>query len=396
MTEPLIQVLKGIDSIVPRDEFTAALKSGQRFNIKFGADPTSADLHLGHLVVLKKLRQFQDAGHSVTFIIGDYTARIGDPTGRSETRPPLSAEAVLHNAQTYQTQVFRILDRTKTTVVHNSSWLEGMNTGEILSLMAKTTVAQLLEREDFKLRFGRKQSIGLHEFMYPLLQGYDSVHLKSQVEIGGSDQTFNLLMGRQLQKVLGQIPQFVLTLPLLEGLDGVHKMSKSLGNHIAFNDSAIDQYGKIMSLPDAMMERYFTLLTDESPEAITGMMNQLKSGDLHPKTLKQSLGRSIVGLFYDPEAVQEAEAHFEKIFSQHQVPNDMPELALTEPVLLIEVLTNHMELTSRAEAKRLIQAGAVSIDQQKIQDLQQMVQVLAQPQVIKAGKRKFLKILPKQ
>ena len=375
--------------MVPKEDLTQQLKAGKKFTIKFGADPTSSDLHLGHLVVLKKLRQFQNAGHRVTFIIGDFTACIGDPTGRSETRPALDLETVRRHAQTYQAQVFRILDRSKTEVVFNSEWLSRLTPADLLQLMAKTTIAQLLEREDFKNRFTSKHPIGLHEFLYPLMQGYDSVHLKSEVEIGGSDQTFNLLMGRHLQKSLGLAQQAIITLPLLEGLDGVHKMSKSLGNHIAFNDSAIDQYGKVMSIPDAMMERYLTLLTDYRSDEIAGFMTAVKSGDLHPKALKQRIARDITGIFYAPESVTAAEQHFETVFGHHALPDTMPELKLSGPQAVLDVLTQHMGVPSRAEAKRLIQSGAVSVDQQKISDVQHQI---SSSVVIKAGKRNFLRL----
>lgn len=387
MADQLTQLLKGIENIIPQDEFIQALRQGKHFNIKFGADPSAPDLHLGHLVVLRKLRQFQDAGHSVTFIIGDFTARIGDPTGKNETRPAIDPQAVKRYAETYQKQVFRVLDPQKTTVVYNAVWLDALKPVDILQLMAKSTVAQLLERDDFQKRFLAQHPIGLHEFLYPILQGYDSVHLKSQVEMGGSDQTFNMLMGRQLQKALGQTQQFVLTLPLLEGLDGTQKMSKSLGNHVAFNDSAVDQYGKIMSLPDALMERYFLLLTDAAEADVKRWIKEE-----HPKNLKQRLARTLTGMFYAPAEAEAAETHFETVFSQRETPTDMPAIVLRQVTPLLDLLTLHGEVPSRSEAKRLVQSGAVSLDGEKMTDIQCNITPQTQPQVLKIGKRKFFKL----
>lgn len=350
--------------------------------IKAGFDPTAPDIHLGHVVLLRKLRQFQDLGHTVYFLIGDFTARVGDPTGRNELRPKMSLEEIAENAKTYKKQVFKILDEKKTKVVFNSVWLAKLSAQEMLELTAHSSVAQMLARADFKQRFEDGREISLLEFIYPLLQGYDSVHLKADVELGGSDQKFNLLMGRQLQEIFGQPPQVVIMTPLLEGLDGVKKMSKSLNNYIGINEPPGEIFGKIMSISDELMFRYYDILTD---------LDVKEARSLHPKEAKIRLAVEIVRQLYTVEEAGKARQEFAKVFSEGQVPEDMVEykLAKGQAEKLVDIALKTKVVASKNEFRRLLEQGAVSHDGRKIGDEHWVVQA----GVVRVGKRRFLKLV---
>lgn len=382
---------QGIDSIIP-DTGTDALKKGG-LSIKFGADPSAPDLHLGHMVVLNKLRLLQELGHHVHFLIGDFTAMIGDPTGKSETRKPITRDQVKANAETYQEQVFKILDPSKTTVVFNSTWLDALSPSDFLTLSGKYTVARMLERDDFHKRFYGNQSISIHEFLYPLLQGYDSVALKSDVEIGGTDQTFNLLMGRHLQKEYGlSKQQTIITVPILEGLDGVQKMSKSLNNHIGIMDEPHDMFGKIMSIPDTLILRYFMLLTSITPHDLDAMKIAMEEGK-NPRDYKVTLAKTIISRLHSSESADAAEAHFTKVFSQRDVPDEMPELVVVqdEPLHLVSFIAEHNIISSKKEISRLIQQGAITIDGERVDDIKYVFSPTSE-HVLKIGKRKFFRL----
>lgn len=370
-------------------------KENKPLRVKAGFDPTAPDIHLGHTVLLEKMRQFQELGHEVIFLIGDFTGMIGDPTGKSETRKPLTMEDVLRNAETYKEQVYKILDPQKTVIRFNSEWLINMTSMEFIRLQAKQTVARMLEREDFKQRFTSQSPIGIHEFMYPLLQGYDSVALHSDVELGGTDQRFNLLMGRELQQEYGQAPQALVIMPLLEGLDGVKKMSKSLGNYVGIFDTPKDMYGKLLSVSDELMVKYYELLSRISNEELASLKEGLQSGSLHPKKAKEALAMEIVERYWGKEAASHAKEEFDTVFSEKGLPDDIPVFGLkwdTESIWLPRIMKSSGLTTSTAEAIRLIKQGAVSIDGNKTTDTETKL-----PQgsfLIKAGKRKFLKIIP--
>lgn len=361
----------GTSSIIPQAELSAKLATGQPLKIKLGMDPTAPDLHLGHAVVLSKLRQFQDLGHEVIFLIGDFTARIGDPTGKSKTRPPLSAAEITENTKTYFTQVSKILDPTKLTVRYNSEWLATLTAADFVKLCAQTTLAQLLERDDFTQRFQQQQPIGFHELLYPLLQGYDSVALQADVELGGTDQTFNLLMGRYLQQRYGQAPQVILTVPLLEGLDGKEKMSKSLGNAIGLIDAPEDAYGKLMSISDELMYRYLLLLLNYSDAELAALKTQVVSHALHPMELKKRMAYEIVAKFWSPAMADQAQQHFQQVFQAQDLSAAKP-VALpagtARPLWIVDLLKLLGAVQSSSEVRRLIQEGAVKIDEQAIAD----------------------------
>lgn len=400
---PELEILKrGVEELYSLEELEAALdkskKTGKPLKIKYGCDPSAPDIHLGHVVALRKLMDFQRLGHTVQFLIGDFTARIGDPTGRSATRPPLSEEQIRENSVTYQEQVFRVLDRSKTEVVYNSHWLDKLTPIQIVKLCSSYTVARMLERNDFKQRFANNVPIRIHEFLYPLFQGYDSVELNSDVEIGGSDQTFNILVGRELMRDNGQKPQIALTMPILEGLDGKDKMSKSLGNYIAVNDTPVDMFGKVMSVPDALICRYFTLLTDVSVSEISDMDRDMKSGAVNPRNLKARLGRVIVEFFHGADAAAMADQEFTNVFARKELPADMPTITIPAeeldadsgmpPLKLLEI-SGLVE--SKAEARRLIRQKAVSLDGAAVEDETAPVP-LRSGQVLKVGKRRFAAI----
>lgn len=398
----LAEIRRGTAEIVPENELVEKLKRSIRenkpLNIKLGLDPTAPDIHLGHTVVLQKLRQFQELGHNVTILLGDYTARIGDPTGKSETRKQLTEEQVKANARTYEEQIFKILDKDRTTLRFNSEWLAPLNFADVITLAAKYTVARMLERDDFAKRFNSELPISIHEFFYPLMQGYDSVALEADVELGGTDQKFNLLMGRHLQKEYGQEPQVALMLPILEGLDGVQKMSKSLGNYIGITESPREMYGKTMSIADELMIRYFELVTPISMEEIRGIEKGLKDGSLHPRDVKMRLGREIVTIYHGEEAALRAEEEFKNIFQKKELPDEIPEYTVRPADLedgriwlpKLMVLANIAGSTS--EGRRLVQQGAVKVDDNKFDDPNGKI-VPQNGMIIKAGKRKFIKLV---
>ena len=399
IAEQVEYLCRGAVQVISPEDLEKKLRksreSGRPLRVKAGFDPTAPDLHLGHTVLIQKMKHFQDLGHEICFLIGDFTGMIGDPTGKSETRKPLTAEEVARNAETYKEQVFKILDPAKTTVVFNSSWLDGLSSREMIKLAAQLTVARMLEREDFKQRFSSERPIGIHEFMYPLIQGYDSVALKADIELGGTDQLFNLLMGRDLQRVWGQEPQVVITMPLLEGLDGVNKMSKSLGNYIGITESPDQIYGKTLSMPDELMFRYYELLSDLSLDEIAALKEEMAAGRAHPKAVKQRLARELVARFYDQESARRAEENFERVFRQHELPEDLPELTLAagpEPIWLPRLLVDAGLVKSSGEGRRMISQGAVSVDGEKVGDLEATLPAAGEV-LIRVGKRRFCRVL---
>lgn len=370
---------------------TEAAKAGRMLRVKLGMDPTAPDIHLGHTVVLRKLRQFQDLGHKAVLIIGDYTARIGDPTGQNTTRPMLGPEQIERNARTYFEQAGKILDTSpdKCEIRYNSEWLEKMTAMEVAQLAGKKTVAQMLQRDSFRKRLEADVDVYMHEFLYPLLQGYDSVMIRSDVELGGTDQTFNNLVGRDIQRAYGQPPQIVITMPILVGLDGTEKMSKSKGNYIGVTDEPAEMFGKVMSIADEMMDNYFTLLTDLPAERIAELIDGART---HPRQAKVTLGRMIVAQFHGPEAAAAAAAQFDKVFAQNQLPDDIAEVALSAgPMSAARLLLYCKLVATGGEAKRMIQQGGVRIDDDKVADPNLEVS----PQngmVIQVGKRKFARL----
>jgi tyrosyl-tRNA synthetase len=373
------------------EKLAEAAKTGRQLRIKLGLDPTSPDIHLGHTVVLRKMRQFQDLGHKAVLIIGDYTARIGDPTGQSTTRPMLEPHQIEENAKTYFQQAGKILDtsESKLEIRHNSEWLADLRLADIIKLAANMTVARMLERDTFEIRHKKGEPIGTHEFLYPLMQGYDSVMIKSDVELGGTDQTFNNLVGRDLQRVNGQKPQVVITTPILVGLDGKEKMSKSKDNYIGVTDEPNDMFGKVMSTSDDMMENYFTLLTDITSEKISELLDSNKT---HPKEAKVILGKTIVSQFYDGKTAQLAAAEFDKVFAQGQLPGEIPEVKIAAESIAASKLLLHCKLVSSgSEAKRMIKQSAASIDNKKLNDPN--VEITPKDgMVIRVGKRNFARL----
>jgi tyrosyl-tRNA synthetase len=364
-------IKRGAVEVLPEDELIAKLKRGRPLRVKAGFDPTAPDLHLGHTVLIQKMKQFQELGHEVIFLIGDFTGMIGDPTGKSETRKQLTLTEVTKNAETYKEQIFKILDPKKTTIEFNHSWMEKMDAVAMVELTAKYTVARMLEREDFKQRYHKQQAISIHEFLYPLIQGYDSVVLTADVELGGTDQRFNLLMGRELQREYGQEAQVVLTMPLLEGLDGVHKMSKSLGNYIAITDSANDMFGKIMSISDVLMWRYYELLSDRQMDAIQTLHSQVDGGTIHPMDAKKSLAAELVTRFHGNAAAETARNYFATRFQQKITPSEIHQrFAAPEPIWICRLMVEVLKFAkSTSDARRLIAQGAVKVDGQVIQDV---------------------------
>ena len=381
--EQLAIIKRGVIDLLPEDEFVAKLQKGKSLRIKWGADPSAPDIHIGHTVILHKLRQFQDLGHKVIFIIGDFTARIGDPTGKSETRKPLTAAEVEKNAKTYQDQVFKVLNKKLTEVVYNSRWLSKLKIEDVINLAGKYTVARMLEREDFMTRFEQERPISIHEFLYPLIQGYDSVEVKADVEIGGSDQKFNMLVGRELQREFKEEPQIILTLPILEGTDGVQKMSKSLGNYIGITEPPSEIFGKIMSISDPLMLRYFELLTDIPLAEVKAM---------HPKEAKQRLARTLVARFYSEPAAVEAEQEFNSVFKEGKLPQEIELMSLSKTAMnIIDLLAETKLASSKSEGRRLVQQGGVSVDNEVIKDEEAMIPLFGE-RLLKVGKRKFLRV----
>ncbi len=376
------------------EKLEKSVKTGVPLKIKAGFDPTAPDLHLGHTVLLHKMRQFQKLGHEVHFLIGDFTGMIGDPTGKSETRKVLTREDVLKNAETYKEQVFKILDPKLTKVVFNSEWLGKLTASDMIGLASKYTVARMLEREDFSNRFSNQMPISIHEFMYPLVQGYDSVALKADVELGGTDQKFNLLVGRELQREWGQAPQCVITMPLLEGLDGVNKMSKSLGNYIGINEPAEEIYGKVMSISDELMVRYYELLSDLTMVEFEQLKADLEGGAVHPMEAKKQLAREMVARYHGADAAALADENFIKRFRNHETPDKMPEFTLVPEggkVLLCKVLAEAGLTKSNSEGRRSIQGGGVKVNGEKVGD-ENLEIACAGEYVIQVGKRRFAKV----
>ncbi len=384
----------GTVAVLPEEDFKKKLASGKRLKIKLGMDPTAPDLHLGHAVVLRKLKQFQDAGHEIIFLIGDFTARIGDPTGKSKTRPVLGDQEIEANTKTYFEQVTRILDPHKVTIVYNSEWLGHLSFTDMVKLCSKVTLARIIEREDFKNRLEQQTPIGFHELLYPLMQGYDSVALKADVELGGTDQTFNLLMGRVLQEQYGQEPQAILTVPLLEGLDGSEKMSKSLGNYVGLSEAPQTAFGKLMSISDTLMWRYFEVLLLTPADTLAKYKHEVAVGTIHPMDLKKKMAHDIVALFWSAKEAVEAQQHFESIF-QHKDLSKAQEVVLQEvqePIWIVDLLKQVGALTSSSEARRLIESGAVQLDGQAVKDFKAMVTVRS-GMTLKVGKHRVYKLI---
>lgn len=394
VSEAMAIISRGADEILIPEELEKRLKENRTLRIKAGFDPTAPDLHLGHTVLINKLRQFQDLGHEVIFLIGDFTGMIGDPTGKNATRPPLSRDEIIENAQTYEHQIFKILDPERTLVVFNSSWMNDMDAADLIQLAAKHTVARMLEREDFHQRYQSGQPIAIHEFLYPLVQGYDSVALKADVELGGTDQKFNLLVGRQLQQVYGQPPQVVLTMPLLEGLDGVQKMSKSLNNYVGIEEPPGEMFGKLMSVSDELMWRYFELLSFRPLADIEKMRVQAEEG-LNPRDIKLQLADELVSRFHGSGAAAHARDEFINRFRHGRLPEEIEEVKLAvdgRSMPLVYALKQAGLTTSTSEARRMIQQGAVRIDGERIEDVEMSLAVADSGYTIQVGKRKFARV----
>ena len=399
--EQLKIIKRGTVEIITDDELVKKLEksisTGVPLKVKAGFDPTAPDIHLGHTVLIHKMRQFQELGHEVIFLIGDFTGIIGDPTGRSETRKSLTREDVLKNAETYKEQIFKILDPKKTQVRFNSEWFAKMSAMEVVSLGAMRTVARMLEREDFKKRFASQQEITILEFYYPLFQAYDSVYLKADIELGGTDQRFNLLMGRHMQKTMGVEEQVVVMMPLLEGTDGVQKMSKSLGNYIGITESPKEMFGKIMSISDELMVRYYELLSDISMDELEKFKKGIKDGSIHPMELKKRLASEIIRRFHSEIEASDAQREFEKVFSQRELPDDMPVVELKwdgDELWLPRIISTTVPPTSGSEARRLIKEGAVTVNGERVTDIEKKLR--RGEYILKIGKKRFVKIVPQK
>ena len=394
LNEQMDLILKGTEEIIPQEELIKKIEksitSKIPLKIKCGCDPSRPDLHLGHSVVLSKMRDFQDLGHKAVLLIGDFTAIIGDPTGRNKTRPQLSISEAKNNSKSYVDQASKILESKSLDILYNSEWLSKIDFNKLIELTSKYTVARMLERDDFTKRYNKGQPISLHEFLYPIAQGYDSVYLKSDVELGGTDQKFNLLVGRNLQKEYGQDPQIIITTPLIEGTDGVEKMSKSYDNYIGFKDSPSDIYGKILSIPDNLIGKYFEFCT--RVDDLNEIKDSIKNGTQNPRDLKRRLAREIVSIYHDRTLASNAELEFDKMFIKKDVPDDIPEFKLVKKMKLIDIIVKNKILISNGEAKRMIKQGAVKIDNNKVEDV--FLEINPNKKIIiKVGKRKFLKIL---
>jgi tyrosyl-tRNA synthetase len=396
LDEQLEYLAKGTVDLIERNDLKAKLSRGTPLTVKVGFDPTAPDIHLGHTVVIRKMKHFQQLGHRVIFLIGDFTGMIGDPTGKKATRPPLSNEEILQNAETYKQQIFKILDPVKTEIRFNSEWLGALGSEGLIRLAGKYTLARVLERDDFRKRFEAHQPIALHELLYPLSQGYDSVALKADVEMGGTDQLFNLLVGRDLMREYGQEPQVVITMPLLEGLDGIEKMSKSLGNYIGINEEPRSIFGKVMSISDDLMWSYYTLCTDMTPAGIAELRDEIARGVLHPMMAKRELAKSIIRDFHDDTAAEDADGEFRRIFTEKQAPTDVEEKPLPasdEPQLLTKVITAAGLATTNKEAQRLIAQGGVLVDDVKAEGVKQTLAARAgKSYLLKVGKRRFARV----
>lgn len=386
-------IKRGAVEVLPEEELLTKLKRGRPLKIKAGFDPTAPDLHLGHTVLIQKMKQFQDLGHEVIFLIGDFTGMIGDPSGKSETRKQLTREEVVTNAETYKEQIFKILDPKKTIIEFNHRWMEQLDAVGLIELAAKYTVARMLEREDFKQRYQNQQPISIHEFLYPLVQGYDSVVLKADIELGGTDQRFNLLMGRELQREYGHEPQVVLTMPLLEGTDGVQKMSKSLGNYIGINEAPEEIFGKIMSISDELMWRYYELLSDKDLREIQTLRCRVEEGKLHPMEIKKQLAKELVWRFHGSAAAQFALDYFESRYQKRSVPEGIrKQFSPPESVWICELIADYLQFAkSRSEARRLVTQGAVKVDGKVITDINFQFQGRTH-QVIEVGKNRIAQV----
>ncbi|MDP6457514.1 MAG: tyrosine--tRNA ligase [Candidatus Marinimicrobia bacterium] len=394
--EQMKLIRRGVDEIIPEEQLEKKLQqvedSGEPLVVKLGCDPSRPDLHIGHAVVLRKLRHFQDLGHQSVLVIGDFTALIGDPSGRNKTRPQLTEQEVAEFGKTYVDQASHILDLDTLKIVHNSKWLSAMNFNDVIRLSSRYTVARMLERDDFEKRYRSEVPISIHEFMYPLAQAMDSIQLNADIELGGTDQKFNLLVGRDLQRDHGQEPQVVITTPLLEGTDGVQKMSKSYENYIAITDSPKEMYGKTMSIPDNLMETYFEFATDVQGSELTSIRKQLKDSSLNPRDLKRRLARDIVTLYHSDAAAESAEREFDTIFVRDEVPEDMKTWhAAGNPIGILELLAESGLASSKRDARRLIEQGAVRVDGERVSEITAEIDV-AEDRILKVGKRKFLKI----
>ncbi|GAB4181311.1 MAG: tyrosine--tRNA ligase [Geothermobacteraceae bacterium] len=401
VSEQMAVIRRGAVEILVESELEEKLaesvKTGRPLRIKAGFDPTAPDLHVGHTVLIQKLKQFQDLGHQVIFLIGDFTGMIGDPTGKNETRKPLTREQVLENAETYREQVFKILDPEKTEIAFNSTWMGAMTSSEMITLASRYTVARMLERDDFHKRFTGQQPIAIHEFLYPLVQGYDSVALEADVELGGTDQKFNLLVGRELQKQVGQRPQTVLTMPLLEGLDGVNKMSKSLGNYIGITEPPKEIYGKTMSISDELMVRYYELLSDVDLATLEKVRKGVagEEGGMHPMEAKKALAHELVARFHGEDAARQAAQDFIQQFKQKEIPDDIPEVLLSAdgPVWICRLLTDAGLVASNGEARRMVRQGGVRLNGEKVADADLEVSLDGEL-ILQVGKRRFARVKP--
>ncbi|PKN41368.1 MAG: tyrosine--tRNA ligase [Deltaproteobacteria bacterium HGW-Deltaproteobacteria-18] len=391
LARQLEQIRRGSVEIINEEELIAKLRTGVPLRIKAGFDPTAPDLHLGHTVLIQKLKHFQELGHQVIFLIGDFTGMIGDPSGKSETRKKLTREEVLRNAETYKKQIFKILDQERTEIAFNSTWMDTFSAADFIELCSRYTVARMLERDDFEKRFKGNQPISIHEFLYPLVQGYDSVALRADVELGGTDQKFNLLMGRHLQREHGQASQIVLTMPILEGLDGVQKMSKSLGNYIGIDEAPGDMFGKLMSISDELMWRYYELLSDNSLDRIGSLREQVLSGALHPKTAKEDLAQEITTRFHGLEAGAAAREAFNAVFAKQGIPEDIEVFLVQAGTLLVDVLSESGVCSSKGDARRMCKQNAVTIDGRKEDDAS--FAFAPGEYVLKIGKKRFLKLV---
>lgn len=384
-------ISKGVDEIIGLEELKEKLKSKKELIVKLGLDPSAPDIHLGHTVVLRKLKQIQDLGHKVVIIIGDFTGKIGDPTGKSKARKPLTTEQVLENAKTYEMQIFKILDRDKTEVKFNSEWLSKMTFEEVIKLAAKSTVARMLERDDFKKRYESNMSISLHEFFYPLMQGFDSVEIKADIEMGGTDQRFNVLMGRMLQKEFGQEPQSIIIMPLLEGLDGENKMSKSLGNYIGIDEDASIMFEKAMTIPDNLIIKYFELVTDIHPDLVEKIKKDIEEDRVNPRDVKISLAKEIVELYHGREEAIAAEERFRKVFQKGEIPEDISTVEVnSNDFNLADIVLNNNLVPSKKEFRRLIEQGGVKINGKRVNNIEEIV--LTSEIIVQIGKKRFLKV----
>ena len=387
--EKLAIIQRGVDEILPLDELKKKLEKNKPLRIKLGMDPTAPDLHLGHTVVINKMKQLQDLGHEIIFLIGDFTGMIGDPTGKNVTRKPLTKQNILENAKTYSDQVFKILDKDKTKIAFNSEWMNKMSSTEMISLASKHTVARMLERDDFSKRYKGGQAISIHEFLYPLVQGYDSVALRADMELGGSDQKFNLLVGRELQKQANMEPQVILTMPILEGLDGVQKMSKSLDNYIGVDEDPDSMFGKIMSISDDLMWRYLELLSFESLETIESWKKEVENGE-NPRNIKFRLAEEIIARYHDKKQAKKAQQNFIDRFAKNQIPEEMDEFTFSKGIKVANLLKDSNLVSSTSEAYRMIKQGAVKMDGEKINDKELIVN--EGTFVYQVGKRKFARV----